>query len=94
MGKNNLFIEQEKRYRRMIREIVPQVYAAFAVSLHRRYGFGFIRIGRVLADTQDYWNAAKNKEIDIVQLCADETGIDIMSEITAEELGEKGDKRI
>lgn len=72
---------------------MPKIYAAFAISLHRRYGFGFVRIGRVLADTQTYWLDAMEGAggEDILRQCIEETGVDVMSAITAKELGEEGD---
>jgi hypothetical protein len=72
--------------------MVPKIYAAFAVALHRNYGFGFTRILRVLADTQDLWNKHVNNEIDIIKVCSDETGINMITTITAEEQGVKGHK--
>jgi hypothetical protein len=90
--KRNQFIEQERRHKRAIAEMVPKIYAAIAVSLHRNYGFGFTRILRVLADTQDLWNKHANNEIDIIKICSDETGIDVISTITAEEIGASGTK--
>jgi transaldolase len=45
-----------------------------------------------LADTQDLWNKHANNEIDIIKICSDETGIDVISTITAEEIGASGTK--
>ena len=92
MARRNPYIEQEKRYRRNLAEMVPKIYAAFAVALHRNYGFGFTRILRVLADTQDLWNKHVSNEIDIIKVCSDETGINMITTITAEEQGVKGHK--
>ena len=86
------FIMQEKRFRRKMIETIPQIYAAFALSLHRRYGFGYLRILRVLSDTQKYWQAAALGEFDILQTCSDETGIDMLSAVTAKETGAEGEE--
>lgn len=95
MAKYNIFVEQEKRYQqrlmRKIEELTPLIYAAFAISLHRRYGFGFNRITTIIADTQQIFNAHVRGEIKVAEACLNETGIDIMSATTARECGAKGD---
>ena len=92
MAKRNPFIEQERRYKRKIKELTPQVFASFIIALHRCYGFGFKRCLRVLVMTQEIWNMAKDDGVDkLMQTCMDETGIDIMSAVTAKEIGAKGD---
>lgn len=88
--RRNQFVEQERRYKRAMTEMVPRIYAAFAVSLHRNYGFGFVRIGRILADTQKYWQEMTADEIN--ELCIKETGINMISETTAKAAGIEGRK--
>ena len=82
---NRAFIEQERRFRRQINEMAPKIYAAFAIALHRHYGFGYERILRVLIESQDLWHEAANGSLDIVKLCSDEVGIDMLSHLTAKE---------
>ena len=91
MARRNQFVEQELRYRRLVHEMVPKIYAAFAISLHRNYGFGYKRIERILQDTHYYWN---NQPHEIVQMCSDEVGINMVSAMTAKELDIKGDSKI
>ena len=81
------FIAQEKRYRRKITEITAQIYASFAIALHREYGFGYDRILRAFRASQDVWQKAIDEGISVYQQCEDETGIDIMSTVTAKENG-------
>ena len=88
---NKLFIEQEKRFRRKIDDLAPTIYAAFAIALHRHYGFGYERILRVLIESQDLWHEAANGSLDIVKLCSDEVGIDMLSHLTAKEQGVEGE---
>ena len=90
--RRNQFIEQERRYKRAMTEMVPRIYAAFAISLHRNYGFGFVRIGRILADTQRYWQTMSSEEINA--LCIEETGINMVSETTAKAAGIKEGRKI
>lgn len=88
--KRRNFIQQELRYRRQITEMVPVIYAAFAVALHRHYGFGAVRTGRILAETQEIWRS--NSPLEILAMCRNETGIDMVSETTAKEKGIEGRK--
>ena len=88
------YIEQEKRFRRQIDEMAPKIYAAFCVALHRQFGFGYERILRVLMESQDLWHEAAYGDTDIVRLCSDEVGIDMLSHLTAKEQGVEGDARI
>lgn len=91
---NRQFIEQEKRFRRQIDEMAPKIYAAFCIALHRHYGFGYERILRVLIESQELWHEAAYNGLDIVRLCSDEVGIDMLSHLTAKEQGVEGDVRI
>ena len=86
------FIEQERRFRRQINEMAPKIYAAFAIALHRHFGFGYERILRVLIESQDLWHEAANGSLDIVKLCSDEVGIDMLSHLTAKERGVEGER--
>ena len=88
---NRQFIEQEKRFRRKIDELAPTIYAAFCIALHREFRFGFERILRVLIESQDLWHEAANGSLDIVKLCSDEVGIDMLSHLTAKEQGVEGE---
>lgn len=89
---NRQFVEQEKRFRRKIDELAPTIYAAFCIALHRHYGFGYERILRVLKETQILWHDAAVGYNDIVKICEEETGIDLMSTITAKEQGVEGER--
>ena len=89
--KRNPFVEQERRYHRKIREIVPVIYAAFALALHEE-GFGFKRVVRVLAETQNLWNRHASGELNIITECSEKLGIDMMSEATARTQGVEGTK--
>ena len=64
MGKNNRLINQlnaiASRNRQLHVEeasdkIVPQIYAAMAIALHRTYGFGYERINRAFLESQYIW---------------------------------------
>ena len=88
---NRQFIEQEKRYRRKINELAPTIYAAFCISLSRIHNFEYDDILEILKETQELWHKAAMGEIDIITLCGDETGIDLMSHLRAKYEGVEGE---
>ena len=44
MGKNNSLINKYKMLYKKIEQITPEVYAGIALTLHRKYGWGYKRI--------------------------------------------------
>lgn len=88
------YIQQEKRWIGHVREMVPKIYAGFALTLHRQYGFDFDQIVNALAETQELWQS-DGTGFDILKICSEETGINFMSKVTATALGiEKGDAEV
>ena len=88
----NNYIHQEKRWKAHIREMVPKIYAGFCLSLHRRYGMTFEQIYQALVDTQEYWQSDGTGGFDILKTCSEETGINLLSKVTADAAGiEEGD---
>ena len=81
------FTRQEQRFSRNVKENVTWVYSALAVVLHRRYGFGQKRITDVLTDVQNIFVQNQNDIAGIVRTAYQETGLILMSEATAKELG-------
>lgn len=79
---------------RNIHNIVVQMFAAFALALHRIYGFGYVRILRVLSETHTLYNEMAMHGNDYINdLCIKETGVNIMHVTTADEMDMKeGDK--
>ena len=89
MGKNNKLINQMKALAAQNRaeavekasnEITPQIYAAFAIALHRECGWGFMRISRVFAESQKIWEEFSGRGREMMDLCEKETGITVMFE--------------
>ena len=85
MRKNNAYIEKmkrlaqaEKHYQDETNDLVPKVYAALALALHREEGFGYSRIRRVFAESQKIWQDSLDDERNMIRICKDETGIDVM----------------
>ena len=79
------FARQEQRYSRNVKENVSWIYSGLAVVLHKRYGFGSKRIMDVLTDLQNLFVEKDTKEI--VRQAYKDTGLLLMSEQTAKELG-------
>ena len=129
------YIHQEKRWMAHIREMVPKIYAGFALTLSRqdnlinaeelkRYVkdhnigagtngdhqkefleaieqlqkkkeyFDFDHIVNALSYTQELWQSDGNNGFDILKTCSEETGINLMSKVTADALGVEGDAEV
>lgn len=86
MGKNNRLLNQlnEMSRRKQAENIgkaadqmVPQIYAAIAMALHRTCGFGYERINRVFSESQAIWEGFVGKGDEMIELCEEETGISV-----------------
>lgn len=88
------YIHQEKRWTSHIREMVPRIYAGFALTLHRQYHMDFDQIVNILTETQELWQSDGNGGFDILKTCSEETGINLMSKVTANALNAEGDAEI
>ena len=54
----------------------------------------FDQIVNALSDTQELWQSDGNNGFDILKTCSDETGINLMSKVTADALDVEGDATI
>lgn len=88
MGKNNRLINSLKEIAsrnrmenvgRAADEMVPQIYAAVAIALHRTYGFGYKRINDVFVESQRIWENFDGTPDDMIALCEKETGVTVIS---------------
>lgn len=118
-----------------IREMVPKIYAGFALTLSRQGNlinaeelksyvkernvgagtngdhqkefleaieqlqkkkeyFDFDHIVNALCVTQELWQSDGNNGFDILKTCSEETGINLMSKVTANALGVEGDAEV
>ena len=84
MGKNNRLINQLNAIARRNRQLhveeasdkmVPQIYAAIAIALHRSEKFGYERINRVFLESQRIWEDFSGNIEEMIELCEKETGI-------------------
>lgn len=88
MSKNNRLINSMKRMAEKNRqeniakassEMVPQIYAAIAIALHRTYGFGYKRINDVFYESQRILEKFSGTAEEMIAQCEKETGIVIRS---------------
>lgn len=87
MGKNNRLInsinaiakrKQQENVGKAADQMVPQIYAAMAIALHRTYGFGYDRINRVFVESQHIWQEFVGAGDEMIELCEKETGISVV----------------
>lgn len=83
------FLHQEKRWLAHIREMVPKIYAGFCLVLWEDFHLSFEQIVYILKKTQDLWQSDGENGFDIVKVCAEETGINLISKVTADAAGIK-----
>lgn len=88
------YIQQEKRWMGHVREMVPKIYAGFCLTLSRQYNMDFDKLVNILAETQELWQSDGNNGFDILKTCSEETGINLMSKVTANALGVEGDAEV
>ena len=74
-----------KRYEELTNKLVPEVYASIALSLHRTHGFGHDRIEKVFAESQRIWQDSITDTRRMIEICYDETGINVMLATKGEE---------
>lgn len=81
MAKNNQLINQYKQLSSSIGNITPQVYAGIALALKRKHGWGYKRINDLFLESQEIWNECVQKEINMREMCLNETGIDVVQKV-------------
>lgn len=58
-----------------VRIATPVFYAALALTLKRRRGWGIKRISQLISETEEEWSEFRGSERDMLKACADETDI-------------------
>lgn len=84
MARNNAALAAFNQLQRQIKHITPQVYAGIALALHREFGWGFVRINRLFQASQAIWMECNDRDIDMVDMCAQEIGIELRHEMEPE----------
>ena len=94
MAKNNKLINSLNEIARRNRsqnvataadQMVPQIYAAIAIALHRTYGFGYKRINDVFVESQHIWESYAGDGM--VKKCEEETGVTVCSNEDSDSYG-------
>ena len=80
MAKNNYLINKYKMLYKKIEQITPEVYAGIALALHRKCGWGYKRINDLFDESQIIWNECINSDINMMEMCEKETGIELRKE--------------
>ena len=80
MGKNNNLINKYKLLYKKIDQITPEVYAGIALALHRKCGWGYKRINDLFVESQTIWDECINSDINMMEMCEKETGIELRKE--------------
>lgn len=63
-----------------VKKVTPAVYASLAIALHRKYGWGYKRINDLFLLSQDIWAESTCKSENMLQMCFNETGIELREE--------------
>lgn len=80
MAKNNDLINRYKVLHQKVHQITPEVYAGIALALHRKYGWEYEQINELFAESQVIWNECANSDVNMVEMCERETGIELRRE--------------
>ena len=80
MAKNNYLINKYKILYKKINQITPEVYAGIALALHRKCGWGYKRVNDLFEESQIIWNECINSDINMMEMCEKETGIELRKE--------------
>lgn len=87
MGKNNRLInsinaiakrKQDENVGKAADQMVPQIYAAMAMALHRTHGFDYDQINAIFIESQHIWDSFNGKIDEMVDLCEKETGVTVV----------------
>ena len=74
---NKKLIKQYSAMYKQIQNITPSVYAGIALALHRKYKWEYKRINELFMESQVIWNECVQSDVNMLQMCSDETGIDV-----------------
>lgn len=83
--------DDSARVKEQVDKMFPRNYAAFALILSRHYGFTQDQLADVIVKTQELYNDSYFQGLDILQMCSDETGLDMYGEIHAKRTRVVGD---
>ena len=73
---NKGLINRYKYMYQQTQQITPAIYASIAIALHEE-GWGFKRINRVFARSQEIWQNHDGSNDDMLKKCEELTGIEM-----------------
>ena len=76
MAQNKRVLNQFKAMQRQINEITPNIYASIAIALSR-FEVSHDDIAVIFAESQIFWEECVNLDINMKEMCLNETGIDV-----------------
>lgn len=76
MAKNKL-AKELAYFEKKIKQIVPQVYACIALALFNDYGWTYEQIAELFDISQKIWQDNANRQENMLERCANETGIEL-----------------
>lgn len=79
MAKNKALMNGCKILYKKIQSITPEIYASFALVLSRNYGWTHEQIEELFMQSQELWNECANSSLNMVEICDEETGIELRS---------------
>lgn len=79
MAKNKALMNGVKILYKKIQSITPEIYASFALVLSRNYGWTHEQIEELFARSQQLWEEVSNSDLNMIQMCDEETGIELRS---------------
>lgn len=74
---NKSFIEFQKRLQKRIEMVTPEIFASLVLALRRGLDMSDEDIGEVLEQSQIIWNECVENGVNMVDMCLEETGIDV-----------------
>lgn len=76
MAQNKKVLNQFKAMQRQINEITPNIYASIAIALSR-FEVSHEDIAAIFAESQAIWEECVNSDVNMREMCLNETGIDV-----------------
>lgn len=69
-----------KEYQKKVNNLTPEIYAAIAIALHTKCGWGYKRINDLFQLSEKIWDECIEQEVDMITKCENEIGIVLKGE--------------
>ena len=81
MGKNNALINTYRTLDRKIKELTPNIYASFALALHRYHDWTTDEVAELFGEVHGIWSEGVNESHNLLEECEEEVDIIIQIEV-------------